>query len=246
VELLEAGLPAGVVGCFTTRAGGVSPPPWDSLNLATHVEDDLERVTGNAMRVITRLGVEGLSLPQQVHGARVVAVESSAAGLRVIPGGADALVTNRDRVAIGVLAADCMPVLLADPEAGVVAAAHAGRPGLTAGVLEATLDAMSEMGAEPGRIHAVVGPSICGRCYEVPAEMCDEVEAVAPGSASTTRTGTPALDLPAGAFGVLTRAGVADMVNTGICTAEDARFFSYRRDGLTGRFAGIVMLAGHD
>jgi YfiH family protein len=154
-------------------------------------------------------------------------------------------VTAVDGVPIGVLVADCLPVLLADAAAGVVGAAHAGRRGLAAGVLHATLDAMAGLGADPARTTAVVGPSICGRCYEVPAAMRDEVEASLPGSACETSAGTPGLDLVTGALKVLSDAGVTARA-TRICTAEDDRFYSHRRDGVTGRFAGVVMLSGDD
>jgi hypothetical protein len=123
----------------------------------------------------------------------------------------------------------------------VLAAAHAGRPGLAAGVLQATVAAMVECGARPADVVAVIGPGVCGRCYEVPAEMRAEVGAIVPGSAATTRAGTPALDLPAGAEQILLAAGVGTVRRTDVCTIEDARFFSYRRDGRTGRFAGVVM-----
>jgi YfiH family protein len=157
----------------------------------------------------------------------------------------DALVTADAGLPIGVLVADCMPVLLSDPVAGVVGAAHAGRRGLVAGVLQATLQAMNGLGAEPSRTTAVIGPSICGCCYEVPEAMREEVAAAVPGTACETSAGTPGLDLVAGALGVLRKAGV-DATAMGICTAEDDRFYSYRRDGVTGRFAGVVMLSGDD
>jgi YfiH family protein len=247
LDPLDAGLPAGISGWFTTRMGGVSDAPWDGLNLALHVEDEPDRTLANRDLLARHLGTSWVNFPQQVHGAGVLVVDEQRAGRRRIThGGApgvDALVTAVANVPIGVLVADCMPVLLADPVARVVAAAHAGRKGLAAGVLQATLHEMTELGARQDRIVAVIGPAICGRCYEVPAEMRDEVAVAVPGSASATRQGTPALDLPAGAIGVLEAAGLAEVRSLGICTAEDERFYSYRRDGLTGRFAGVVMLA---
>jgi YfiH family protein len=242
-ELLIAALP-GAVGGFTMRAGGVSAAPYDSLNLALHVGDDPDDVLAN--RAAARLGGAPTAYPEQVHGSRV-AVAVGPCGLTEWPDGAgcDAVVTAVDGLPIGVLVADCMPVLLADAAAGVVGAAHAGRRGLAAGVLQATLDAMTGLGAAPERIRAVIGPAICGRCYEVPAELRDEVDAAVPGTACETAAGTPGLDLPAGALRVLRDAGVA-VTSVGICTAEDPRFFSYRRDGVTGRFAGLVMLPAHE
>jgi hypothetical protein len=137
-----------------------------------------------------------------------------------------------------------MPVLLADPANRVVGAAHAGRRGLASGVLQNTVAAMVELGAEPNRISAVVGPAVCGRCYEVPAEMRAEVDTAVSGTAATTYRGTPSLNLPKGAISALRAAGVAEVRVIGICTVEDDRFYSYRRDGTAGRFAGVVMLAG--
>jgi hypothetical protein len=141
-----------------------------------------------------------------------------------------------------VLAADCLPVLLADPHARVVGVAHAGRQGLAAGVLERTVGAMARLGADPSRVSAVVGPSVCGRCYEVPEEMARQVESAVPGSLSTSPTGTAALDLAAGARGMLTRLGVRSVEVVGGCTRESDDYFSYRREGATGRFAGVVAL----
>ncbi|HEX3898599.1 MAG TPA: peptidoglycan editing factor PgeF [Mycobacteriales bacterium] len=247
IELIDAELPAGVVGGFTTRGGGVSPPPWAELNLALHVTDRRSRVLTNRDRLGCEIGIGRVGFPQQVHGARVLVVDRKAAGRRQLTrragaAGVDALVTAAHEAPIGVLVADCMPVLIADPVAGVVAAAHAGRKGLVAGVLQATIEAMTTLGAEPGRMAAVVGPSICGRCYEVPEQMRDEVSAQLPASFAQTRAGTAALDLPAGATSVIRAEGVNDVRFVGLCTAEDERFYSYRRDGVTGRFAGVIML----
>jgi YfiH family protein len=188
-----------------------------------------------------------VAFPEQVHGPGVAVVADREGGAsRLIDAGApgvDALVTKLPDVPIGVLVADCVPVLLSDPVAHVIGAAHAGRRGLVAGVLQATVEAMTALGAEPSRIEAVVGPAICGRCYEVPAQMRDEVAAAVPGSGCETVSGTPGLDLPAGALAVLGTAGVRAR-SVGICTAEDPRFYSYRRDGVTGRFAGALMVVG--
>ncbi|HVV76617.1 MAG TPA: peptidoglycan editing factor PgeF [Mycobacteriales bacterium] len=246
LELVDAKLPPGADAWFTSRAGGVSAPPWDGLNLALHVGDDPDAVYSNRVKVANRVG-GGVAFPEQVHGREVAVVDERGTGPSLIKGvgvsGVDALVTALPGVAIGVLVADCMPVLMADPVARVIGAAHAGRRGLEGGVLQATVAAMVDLGARPGQISAVVGPSICGHCYEVPLEMRDEVEAAVPGSACETASGTPGLDLPAGALAVLRAAGVEARA-TGICTGEDERFYSYRRDGVTGRFAGIVVIDG--
>ena len=183
--------------------------------------------------------MDALVVADQVHGTQVTVVAGPLDG----PAPAtDALVTATPRLGLVVLAADCLPVLLADPRAGVVAATHAGRAGLTAGVLERTLEQMAQLGAR--EVSAVIGPAACGRCYELPEELADEVGAALPGSRATTRTGTPSVDLTAGAVGVLTAAGVA-VTTVGGCTIEQPElFFSYRRGGRTGRHAGIVWLDG--
>lgn len=245
LDALPAGLPAGATGLFTTRGGGVSAGPWASSNLALHVDDESERVLVNRDVLGEQLGGT-VHFAQQVHGAGVLVVDEERAGRRRTTHGgargADALVTALPGVPVAALVADCMPVLLADVEAGVVAAAHAGRQGLVAGVLQATVARMRGLGADPARTVAVVGPSARGCCYEVPAALRDEVEAVVPGSAATTRGGTPSLDLPAGALGVLRGEGVGEVRLTGLCTIDDERFYSYRRLRLTGRGAGAVVL----
>ena len=177
---------------------------------------------------------------RQVHGIAVAAADDPSRDADAVVGGPGD--------AVAVLGADCLPVLLADAAAGVVAAAHVGRRGLTAGVLQAAVAAMTARGADPGRVGAVVGPGICGRCYEVPAAMREEVADLVPGTASTTRAGTPSVDLAAGAVGVLTRAGVGSVRAVRSCTAEDPDLFSHRRDSApdapTGRIAGVVSLPG--
>lgn len=188
-------------------------------------------------------GGAAVAYPEQVHGPAVAVLTAPTEEASRPGAGCDALVTALPSVPLGVLVADCMPVLLSDPVAKIVGAAHAGRRGLAAGVLQATLEAMTDLGAQAARTVAVIGPSICGRCYEVPEAMRDEVGAVVPGTACVTSIGTAGLDLVAGAVGLLRAAGVTARA-TEVCTAEDEGFFSYRRDGVTGRFAGIVMLRG--
>lgn len=247
LDLLPAGLPAPAYGAFTTRPGGVSLPPYDALNLALHVDDEWDRVLANRDLVAAAVGqARGtLAYAQQVHGTRVAIVErlSSAARDRGI-GGVDALVTAVPGLALAVLAADCLPVLLADPVAGVVAVAHAGRRGLAGGVLQETLAAMAGLGATPGDTTAVLGPAACGRCYELPEALAEQVAAAVPGSRATTRLGKASVDLAAGADRLLRAAGVVAVTAVGGCTIEQPdRFFSYRRDGVTGRHGGLVRLA---
>jgi polyphenol oxidase len=250
--VLEVDLGPGVRAAFTGSAGGSSPAPWTGLNLGLGVGDDPGRVLAHREAVGRRLGAP-LVFATQVHGAgvRVLTARDRAARLgggqgERTCGEHDALVTSQPGLGLGVLVADCVPVLLADPQARVVGAVHAGRKGLLAGVVRAALEAMSTQGAQADQVRAAVGPSACGRCYEVPAQMRDDAEATLPGTASTTSWGTPALDLPAGVVAELTSAGVRQITTTGLCTLEDPRFYSHRlatREGATtGRFAGVVAL----
>lgn len=241
-DLLDAGLPAPARGGFTTRAGGVSAPPYDSLNLSVKGEDEWRRVHANRDLLARSfdLGYDDLVLAQQVHGREVAVVDRSSS--RAAQGGiagVDALVTATPGLGLLVLAADCMPVLLADPSAGVVGAAHAGRQGLAAGVLQATVEAMRDLGARD--VTAVVGPAAGRCCYEVAQQLADEVEATVPGSRSSTRQGTPSVDLRAGAARLLAGLGVA-VRHVEACTIDDDRFYSYRRDRETGRHGGLVVL----
>jgi hypothetical protein len=244
--VLERPLGSGIRALFTTRYGGVSAPPWEFSNLAIHVDDEPRRTLTNLEMLAATVGAGPVHFPQQVHGPDVLAVDEQHAGRpRITLGGAhgvDALVTRLPGIPLGVRAADCMPVLLADSRHRVVGAAHAGRRGLVCGVLQNTVAAMVQLGADPQHITAVVGPSVCPRCYEVPAEMRDEVAAVVRRTAARTSSGMPAIDLQRGAVGVLKAAGVPTVGVVRICTVEDERFYSYRRDRVTGRFAGVVML----
>jgi len=233
-------MPPGAVGFFSTRLGGVSSGDWAELNLAAHVDDDPAAVAANRRRLAETLAAP-ITFVRQVHGREVhLVTEPAAADADEVT--ADAIVVTLPEAPIAVLTADCVPVLIADPAAGVAAAVHAGRPGLVAGVLQAAIEEMTAAGATAEAMTAVVGPAVCGRCYEVPAAMRDGVDAVVPGSAATTRSGTPSLDLPAATDLVLRGVGVHDIRRTPICTMEDVRFYSYRRDGRTGRFAAVVAL----
>ncbi|MGI8536693.1 MAG: peptidoglycan editing factor PgeF [Mycobacteriales bacterium] len=246
LELVPAGLPA-AAGGFTTRTGGVSAEPYATFNLGHHVADEPDRVQTNRARLADRLrlgaggGQHALIFAQQVHGRGVAVVSGPT---RDPVAGVDALVTATPGLGLVVLAADCLPVLLVDPVAGVVAAAHAGRRGLAAGVLQATVTAMAGLGTTAAGTTAVLGPAACGRCYELPAALADEVDRAAPGARATTRAGTASVDLQAGAITVLHAAGITAIRTVGGCTMEQPdRFFSYRRDGVTGRHGAVVALA---
>ena len=226
----------------TTRAGGRSAGPFARFNLSTGVGDDPVAVAANRRRLTTELGVRGVVFLNQVHGTQVAVVDAVPRPGGPDRPGTDAAVTALPGVALAVLTADCVPVLLADPQAGVVGVAHAGRVGAAAGVLAATLAAMEGLGARASDCEALLGPAVCGACYEVPAEMRDEVAAVLPGSASRTRRGTPGLDLRAGLRAQLAALGVARVGVDPRCTVEDPDLYSYRRDRRSGRLAAVTWL----
>lgn len=223
---------------FTDRFGGVSRAPYAGLNLGGHVGDTDEFVVENRRLLAERIGlpVDRVLYMNQIHGPEVAFVDGPWDGAAPH---ADALVTRERDLALAVLVADCVPLVLADPGARVVAVAHAGRPGLVAGIVPAVVKAMKEHGAQA--IAARVGPSVCGRCYEVPGTMRTEVAAAVPEAFATTRRGTPSVDVAAGVEAQLRSAGVAYARVAG-CTIEDQGLFSFRRDGKTGRFAGVAWL----
>jgi len=190
--------------------------------------------------VVERAGVT-FARVSQVHGDEVVhVVDDPATGPSDDVPSADALVTSRRGLGLMIRVADCVPVLLADPVAGVVGAVHSGRIGTTLDVTGKTVARMRSLGA--GDITAWIGPHVCGRCYEVPAQLRDQVAAVVPATRSETSWGTPALDLGAGVAAQLAAAGVpAVLVDR--CTLEDEQLHSYRRDGAgSGRLAGLVWI----
>lgn len=219
-------------------------------NLSTVVGDvDAAR---HHRRALAALVGAPVAFARQVHGATVLDVApgghaAEEVGHDALPA-ADGLVAAAPGVAVGVLVADCVPVLLADAATGVVAAVHAGRRGLAAGVVAAAVDRMVALGGRPGHVRAAVGPAVCGRCYEVPAALRDEVDAAVAGTASTTSWGTPALDLPAGVRAQLVAAGVGAVLDLGLCTLEDPRWFSHRGASgggrPEGRFAAVVRAVG--
>ncbi|GGU54314.1 laccase domain protein [Streptomyces albospinus] len=227
---------------FTDRWGGVSAAPYEQLNLGGAVGDDPASVRANRELAARQLGLDPAAVVwmNQVHGRDVAVVDGPwrDADIPCV----DAVVTARRGLALAVLTADCTPVLLADPVAGIAGAAHAGRPGLVAGVVPAAVAAMTELGAEPSRILAYTGPAVCGRCYEVPEAMRAEVAGVVPEAWSTTSWSTPSVDVTAGVRAQLAAAGVRLREDSHICTRESADHFSYRRDRTTGRLASYVWL----
>lgn len=240
-----AGTDFGVEWAVTDRHGGSSQAPFGEFNLAGHVGDLEGAVQTNRHRLAHELGLRAadLRLMDQQHGCDVALTPGTRGRERAQEGGlapaVDGLVSGRTDEALVVLVADCAPVLLLDRAEGLVAAVHAGRPGMVAGVVPATLEWLRSLGA--GQLEAVVGPSVCPRCYEVPEAMRDAAAAAEPVSASVTWTGTPAVDVAAGVVAQLAREGVAVRWLPG-CTREEPDLYSYRRDGTTGRLAGVVRL----
>lgn len=242
----------GVGVAFSDRAGGVSTERHGPLNLGRTDVDDVGAVQENFARVRARLGVSRIITTHQVHGDAVLVVdEAVVAGwqpgqeLGAVATGvpleeADALVTGQTDTALCIRVADCLPVLLADPAAGVIGAAHAGRVGLVAGILPATVEAMRDLGARD--IIAWQGPHICGRCYEVPGAMRAEVSAQLPGAYAETSWGTPALDLGEAARRQLVGLGCG-VERRSPCTRTSPELLSHRRDGAdAGRLGALVWL----
>ena len=216
----------------------MSRPPYDSLNVGDHVGDDAERVATNRAQLAAAVGVDEVRWMDQVHGDRVVVLDAPSALGAPLPR-CDGLVTALPGLALGVLVADCVPVLMVDARAGVAAAVHAGRRGVAHDIVARALEAMVGLGAAEQRVEVLLGPSICGACYEVPHALQEEVVREVPAARSTTRWGTPGLDLRVGLRDRL--AGrVASVELVGPCTYESRDHFSHRRDGVTGRSAGVV------
>ncbi|QFG68144.1 polyphenol oxidase family protein [Ornithinimicrobium pratense] len=247
----------GVEWAVTDRLGGSSQGRYAEFNLGGHVGDLPEAVETNRHRLARELGLRlaDLRFMDQQHGCAVALtpatgiargdggqaapVRSSPLQPELIAPAADGIVSGVVDEALVVLVADCVPVLLVDRKEGLAAAVHAGRPGMVAGVVTATVHRLRELGGSA--LEAVVGPSVCPRCYEVPAQMRSQAAEVEPVAASVTRQGTPAVDVGAGVAEQLMREGVELTWLPG-CTRERDDLYSYRRDGATGRFAGVIRL----
>lgn len=226
---------------FTSRAGGVSAAPYDSFNLGAHVGDDTADVAANRARLAEVLGLpeERFVWMEQLHTNTVTLVDGpSAAPVEAT----DALVTRQKGLALCVLVADCTPVLLSDHTADVIGAAHAGRMGARNGIVKDTVEAMVELGAEPSRIQVLLGPAAAGESYEVPEGMALDVEKHLPGSRTRTKKGTPGIDVRAGLVRQLLSLGVTHIDADPRDTITDKDFFSHRREGVTGRQAGVIWM----
>jgi YfiH family protein len=231
---------------FTDRHGGASRAPFDSLNLAWSGDDPEALATNHALLRADFAADDPVAALSQVHGNGVAYVgpEGPRTDLHDhLHARADGVVTDQSGITLMVRGADCAMVLLADPDHGVIGGAHCGRPGLVVGVVPATVERMRELGARA--ITAWLGPYVCGRCYEVPQEMQDAVVAAVPESRATTSWGTPSVDIGAGIRAQLAGLGVA-CVDVSRCTRESTDLYSYRRDRVTGRQAGVIRMGRHE
>jgi YfiH family protein len=222
----------------TDRDGGSSVAPFDGLNLGGHVGDDPGAVAANRALLAEQVGlpVDRVLFLNQVHGTNVVVVDGPWSQTTPVPP-ADAVVTTAPDLALAVLVADCVPVLLSDTESGVIGAIHAGRPGMTGRIVDHAVAAMRDLGAHA--LEAVVGPSVCGRCYEVPEPMRAAAAATSPVSATVSWHGSAAIDVAAGVVDQLSGHGIPVTWLPG-CTREREDLYSYRRSARTGRFAALV------
>jgi polyphenol oxidase len=234
---LGEGFRYGVDWSVTDRWGGASLGTYGEFNLGAHVGDVPEAVETNRHRLARALGIpgSGLRFMNQQHSCAVARVNGENDG----PPDADGMFTSDTEVALVVLVADCTPILLLDRVAGLVAAVHAGRNGMLQGVVPATVERLRVLGS--GELDAVVGPSICPRCYEVPAGFRDQAAKASVAAPSVSWTGTPAIDVAAGVVDQLHTEGVGVRWLPG-CSRESDDLYSHRRDGTTGRYAGVVRL----
>jgi hypothetical protein len=227
---------------FSTRVGGVSDGPFASLNLGGAVGDDPARVRENQRRLGLSLGYERLQQTHQVHGGKVHVPSPDDAPADTFRVEADALVATAPGMAVAIRVADCVPVLLADPATGRVAAAHAGWRGVVADVVGAALDALGPR--DPASVIAAIGPSIGPCCFEVGAEVAAEIAAHAGAEVVIPAEGAkPRVDLWRAVERQLRARGVGRVDTLGRCTVcEPEAFFSFRRDGArSGRMVGVIV-----
>lgn len=234
--------PSWVHAYSTTRQGGVSQPPYDDFNLAAHVGDEARAVQANRIQLM-----QTLELPapptwlRQVHGATVVNAAEVDNPLKELPD-ADGAYSDRPRVVCAVLTADCLPLLLCDRAGMRVAAVHVGWRGLAAGVIEAGVQSLSS--APPGELMAWMGPAIGAQAFEVGAEVHEQLvgqHAPAAQAFQPARSGHWLADIYQLTRQRLQAQGVTAIYGGGYCTVSDAaRFYSYRRDGITGRMATLI------
>jgi polyphenol oxidase len=247
-EVISLDLGPGVHAWATGRAPDAPPVLGEAGNLSHRRPHQPARLAAERAALGRTIGIdpEALVLMHQVHGAEVAVVGPDTPGGAEVRG-VDALVTAEPGRPLAVQVADCVPVLLAahvaEGRAVAVGVAHDGRVGLAAGVVDAVVTALRGLAGESAAVTGALGPAIGSCCYEVPAALRDEVDAVVPGTAASTSWGTPALDLPGGVLGRFDALGVTRTAGAGPCTRCGAdRWFSHRADPSTGRQFGIVVL----
>ena len=210
------------------RFGGVSPAPYRSLNIAYHTGDDPDNVSCNRQILFETLAIPEAQFANQIHGAEVRYIDNF-----IPPPRCDGLVTDKPHIPLAIMSADCYGVLLYDEEAGVIAALHAGRKGASEGIVKNGIEAMRELGAK--RIQAVIGPGIGVCCYEISPEMAAGYER------RFIKKGR-FLDIKRIIYEDLKESGVEFIHDYNVCTACDRTYYSYRREGVTGRFANIIWM----
>lgn len=216
---------------FTNRRDGSSQGDYSSANLALHVGDEVNHVIGNRAKL--RSSFAPLVFMNQVHGDSIAVIDE----IPLVPPTCDALITSNTDISLVVMVADCIPLLLSTES--LVAAVHVGRAGLVNSIAVKTVNRMFELGAT--QITANIGPSICGKCYEVPLELHNDVSEIFPLASSRTRIGSYALDLPKALTGQLENLGVK-VITEAVCTFENNDYFSYRKNKQTGRQGGVIQL----
>jgi YfiH family protein len=235
---------SGFLAAFTERTGGVSPPPFDTLNCSLVTDDDPSNGRKNRDRVIAGLGIPPFASGYQVHGTTIARVgpERRGAGFDT-PNtrirGVDGLATKSPRIPIAVLVADCLPIVVAAPAEGTVAVIHAGWRGLAGGILRRAVQGFDD----PGEVRAVIGPAVGPDHYRVGKDVAEAVgSGCDAGAVTALREGSLHLDLPGTARSALRGLGVRRIEVAGVCTAcEPTRFYSHRREGTTGRQLGLAM-----
>jgi YfiH family protein len=224
----------GIQAIALSRHGGTSSSPFDSLNLASYVGDAAEHVASNLAIAQELVCAQAITAMNAEHGKSVRVVTEPGLAL---PG--DGLITKQKGLAIVALAADCVPFGLVDPVNGVIAVGHAGWRGVLANVMQALLDEFVASGAQLNHTQAIIGPAICAKCYEVPAERVEQFQDVRPAAISSSRN----LDLVAGVASVLAKQ-VTQIHEISGCTFESSELFSYRRAAgePTGRGGLVIAL----
>lgn len=218
---------------FTDRRGGNSVEPYESRNLAAHVGDDVATVRANRDGLESELAAGVLSWMGPVHGTSIEVLDAPVA---LVPN-VDALATTAARTPLVTLGADCVPLLLFADDVAI--AAHVGWRGFVDGMTATLLRTLTERGIDPHTAQVLLGPSICGACYGIPEERADAVRAVSTAAITTARNGGPGADIRVGLTEQWRSVG-ASVTAIGPCTFEDEHFFSHRRDGVTGRQAGVI------